>query len=88
MLVIQPHVSHAGQAGFDIFQMLRQQLRRDACFVAEHQLKALVAGFYRFRRELGDAGDKADVGRDHQIRRGIKDQARFAAERQQASLFG
>ncbi|CAH3402413.1 HTH-type transcriptional regulator SyrM 1, partial [Klebsiella pneumoniae] len=27
-LFIQPYVSHTGQAGFDILQVLRQQLRR------------------------------------------------------------
>ena len=68
--------------------MLRQQLRRDARFDAEHQFETLVAGLHRFRRKLRDAGDKADIGRDHQIRGGIKDQPRFAAKRQQARLFG
>ncbi len=52
---------HSRQTGFDIFQMLSQQLWRNTRFDAEHQLQPFIVGFHGFGRELRHAGDKLIV---------------------------
>lgn len=43
------------------------------CFDVEYQFQVFVVGFDCFWCELGDVGDKVDIGWDYQIWCGIKD---------------
>ena len=61
--------------------MLFEQRAVDPRLDPEHELLALAFGFDCLGRELGDVGNERDLGRDHEVGRGIEHDANVCAHR-------